>query len=254
MKPLIGIVTKPLSDFECPDDIWRELYVKDNFRQIVFKNDCIAMGILSPFKTDKFNKDGDMTIDNLSDEEKSDLDSILGRCDGIILQGGMSGDFYELYIARYALEHNIPIIGVCAGFNTIARAAGCDIKSGQDLKIRNKEHSAYDVNFRHPVKVMENTLLHHLFNKDELNVSSLHTWYLTEEEAKKNSRIEINAVAENTNLDGQLCSTVECYTVKETKFAMGIKWHPEYMEEDHFQTVFSGFFKAIKFCEFISEK
>ena len=42
MKPVIGIVTKPLSDFECPDDIWIEDYVKDEFRDIVFSGGCMC--------------------------------------------------------------------------------------------------------------------------------------------------------------------------------------------------------------------
>lgn len=245
MKPTIGIITKPLTDFECPDDIWRELYVKDNFRQIVCKNGCNPIGILAPFAEDKFNFSGDMTEDNLSAEEKNSFVEVLNKCQGLILQGGMSGDFYELFAARYAIEHNIPIIGVCAGFNTIARAAGCDIKNGKELKIRDKEHSVYDVAFRHPVRVIDNSLLYDLFAQKTLNVSSLHIWYLPESIALKNPRIKINAISENTNLDGNLCRTVECFTVNDTFFAMGIKWHPEYMEQEHFQTIFSGFFKAV---------
>lgn len=246
MKPLIGIVTKTLTDFECPDDIWRELYVKDNFRDIVYRNGCTAIGILAPFQNDKFNSKGDMTVDNLTTEEKQDYESILSKCDGIILQGGMTGDFYELYAARYAIKNNIPIIGVCAGFNTIARATGCNIVSGENLKIPNINHNVYDKNYRHEVDVVKNTLLYSLFNEDKLKVSSLHTWYLEEAEALKNSRIIINATIEDKTLDNKVCKTVECYTINDTRFAMGIKWHPEYMEEEHFQKIFSAFFEACR--------
>lgn len=89
-------------------------------------------------------------------------------------------------------------------------------------------------------------LFNELFMMDELDVSSLHTWYLSEKEALENSRIKINAVAENIDTEGNLCRTVECITVNDTAFAMGIKWHPEYMEEEHFQKVFSGFFDKVK--------
>lgn len=246
MKPLVGIITKPLSDFECPDDIRRELYVKDDFRKIVYKNGCSAIGILAPFQNDKFNAKGDMTIDNLTSEEKEDLELVISKCDGIILQGGMSGDFYELHAARFAIENDIPIIGICAGFNTIARAAGCNIVSGETLGISSKNHSVYKKEFRHEVDVSKNTLLHKVFHQDKIKVSSLHTWYLEETEAFDNPRIEINATVEDMTFDGGSCKTVECITVKDTRFAMGIKWHPEYMEEEHFQKIFAPFFEACK--------
>lgn len=90
MKPIIGIVTKPLSDFECPDDIWVEDYVKDEFRNIVYSGDCLAIGVLSPFHIPKFNNDETDYVfqNNLTKEEKEDLNTILERCDGFILQGG----------------------------------------------------------------------------------------------------------------------------------------------------------------------
>ena len=130
--------------------------------------------------------------------------------------------------------------------NVYRVTAGCNIVSGENLKIPNINHNVYDKNYRHEVDVVKNTLLYSLFNEDKLKVSSLHTWYLEEAEALKNSRIIINATIEDKTLDSKVCKTVECYTINDTRFAMGIKWHPEYMEEEHFQKIFSAFFEACR--------
>lgn len=248
-KPVIGIVTKPLSDFECPEDIWTEDYVKEEFRELVCGNGGLAIGVLPQFHTGKYNPDESRRVfeDNLTPEEKADLDAVLGLCDGFILQGGLSGDFYELYIARYALEKDLPIMGICAGFNMLARAAGADIASYRDLGLPQERHNVYSPDYRHTIDVVRGSALHRIFGTDTLSVNSLHTQFVPMSLLERQpSRITVNATITDTLESGEPCVTVECFTVRDAKFAFGFKWHPELMDSGHKAKLFRRFLEA---CE-----
>lgn len=249
MKPIIGIVAKPLSDFECPDDIWVEDSVKDEFRDIVYSGDCLAIGVLPPFQSPKFNRDeSDCALpNNLTEKEKEDLNTILEKCDGFVLQGGLSDDYYEFYIAEYALENNIPIIGICAGFNTLAIATGSNIVSGNTLGIDEKLHNVYDKDFRHHIDVAKGTILYDAFHTESMFVNSLHKRFLSKSYLDTNpSRVEVNATVTDILKNGSRCTTVEAFTVQDVTFAMGVKWHPEVMEEEHKRKLFERFLTACK--------
>lgn len=162
-------------------------------------------------------------------------------------KGGLSGDYYELYIAKYALDNNKAIIGICAGFNTLARAAGSNIVSGNVLGIESQLHNVYSKDFRHSVDVLSGTVLYDMFHKENLLVNSLHTQFLSKDDLDaKPSRIEVNAIVTDTLKNGVKCTTVEAFTVRDVKFAIGIKWHPEIMEEEHKIKLFYEFLKACK--------
>ena len=50
------------------------------------------------------------------------------------MQGGIETDNYEIIIAKYCYDNNIPVLGICAGQNNIVRALG-----GATYKIPNPE-------------------------------------------------------------------------------------------------------------------
>lgn len=245
MKPIIGIVTKPLSEFECPDDVWTEDYVKDEFRDQICIGGCIPIGILPTFHSVKYNyKETENELPyNFTDEEKNDFDTVLEKCNGFILQGGLCADYYELYVAEYAVHNNIPIIGICAGFNILARVAGAKISSAKELGIEEKIHNVYSKDFRHSIKIVNGTTLHKIFNKETMEVNSLHTYFLDNRYLNFNkTQIKVNATCSNLiGIDNKECKTIEAFTIENTKFAMGVKWHPEIMEEEHKRKLFSFF-------------
>lgn len=45
-------------------------------------------------------------------------------CDGIILQGGINYSTYEVNLAKYLIDKNIPVLGICAGMNCLIKAGG----------------------------------------------------------------------------------------------------------------------------------
>ncbi len=72
----------------------------------------------------EINYVGDNWKDNLSAEERENLIAQIKLCDGIIMQGGIETDNYEIIIAKYCYDNNIPVLGICAGQNNIVRALG----------------------------------------------------------------------------------------------------------------------------------
>ena len=163
-------------------------------------------------------------------------------CDGFILQGGLSGDYYEYYIAKYSIQNNIPILGICAGFNSLVRAAGCELSTEQELHLLPSLHNVYSKSYRHSVKIINDTILFEIFKTNQLLVNSIHSKFLTEKAAKENNdNIVINATVTDTLDNGFTLTTVEAVSVKNTRFALGIKWHPEIMDQKHKQLLFKRF-------------
>ena len=143
-KPVIGIVSKHYATYKSNKI---DTFVRDEIKQAIFDNGGIAIGIL-PTEND-INYCGDEWIDNLSKEEKENLISQIKLCDGIILQGGVETDNYENIIAKYCYDNDIPILGICAGQNNIARALG-----GTTCKIPNPEkHDRSFDEYVHSIKI-----------------------------------------------------------------------------------------------------
>lgn len=128
-KPIIGIVSKHYSTYKTNKI---DTYIRDEVKQAIFDNGGIAIGILPT--EEKINYRGDDWKDNLLTEEKDNLLAQLKLCDGIILQDGVETDNYETIVAKYCYDNDIPILGICAGQNNIARALG-----GSTYKIPNPE-------------------------------------------------------------------------------------------------------------------
>jgi len=247
-KPVIGIVAKPLSELECPDDIWTEDYVKDEFRDMATTGGCVAIGVLPPFHGARYNGDESAAVlrNNLSAEELADYEQVLGMCDGLVLQGGLSGDYYEYHAARYALSVNMPIIGICAGFNTLCRAVGCDITSAAALGLPPELHNVYSTSYRHEIRVRRGSELFGMFGVDSLAVNSLHTRFLDVRRAQENPEVLVNATVSDVSTSGEPVETVEAFTVPHARYAMGFKWHPELMEKEHQKGAFGPFLSACR--------
>ncbi len=116
-KPIIGIVSKHYAEYKSNKI---DTFVRDEVKQAIFDNGGVAIGIL-PTEA-KINYSGDNWKENLSVEEKENLISQIELCDGIILQGGIETDNYEIIVAKYCYEKDIPVLGICAGQNCVARA------------------------------------------------------------------------------------------------------------------------------------
>lgn len=214
-KPIIGIVSKP-NKFDLK--LFQNQIIYEPIRCAVLKNGGLAIGILPTQATDNLYE-GEINIDKtiLSNEEKEDLHHLIDMCDGIILEGGLSSASYEYEAAKYAIENDIPLLGICAGFNNIIRALGGNVFIDKN----NKRHNIEDGTIAHKNMVKVNTLLHSILNENEIDVNSIHTFFAKDENIKK---LEISAYSD----DGY----VEAVELKSKRFCLGVKWHPELMIND----------------------
>ena len=229
-KPIIGVVSKP--NIFCSDKLFTSQFVYDGVRNAVLKNNGLVIGIL-PTKISNAFCDSDEVVNksDFSQSELEDLYSLIDRCDGIIIQGGLSSDAYEIKAAKYAIDNDIPILGICAGFNNIIRAM-----DGNVFCMENTIHNTEDGSLVHKNIIKENTLLHDILKTNEVSVNSIHTMFATEDNIKN---LEISAYSD----DGY----VEAVEIKDKKFCLGVKWHPELMlENEQMNNIFKYFIDVCK--------
>lgn len=223
-KPIIGIIGKVSPNFA--EDLWHRNRVADEFRYYVVKNGGIAISLLPTENTLQFN-DNDI-IDNkkLSEEELQDLYRQIELCDGFILQGGLISCNYEIELAKKIIELDKPLIGICAGFNNILRALGTDV-----IEDKTKSHDHYDKNYRHRVKIQRNSIIYDLVKQEEYLVNSIHSMIATRDVVEPYAKIT------SYSDDG----LVESFEVENKKFIIGIKWHPELIDDEVVDKLFKIF-------------
>lgn len=225
-KPRIGILAKLSMGVESESDpLWSRLKIEEDFRYVLTKNGALATAILPPLYTK------DISSHRLSIDELKDFHKLIDECDGLLIQGGIVEDVpYETEAARYAIEQDIPVLGICAGFNTLIRAAG-----GSVHELSNKSHFSYQASTVHPISIDSSSKLHSMLNVTTTDVNSMHTYVATDQEA-----LPFVAVAHSP--DG----LVEAIELPDHSFVMGIKWHPELMLEYNpaMEAIFIGLIDA----------
>ena len=248
MSVIIGIIMKPFLTSQISGSLWKDLYVKQDFADILLKHGATSVGIIPQgIPLDRANSDDiDLSKEKeLTDIEKNHLIAQIKLCDGLILQGGLSSHKYEVFIAQYAIEHNIPVLGICAGFNNIARAVGTEVEHDKELALR---HDIYETGPQHFLKVCrDGEVLCRELSEDTIFVNSLHTMTLSASGAHLNKRIVIEAIAKDSGIWGISQVTVEAFSIKDAKFCLAIKWHPELLPNDKITKVI--FKKFVEACE-----
>lgn len=220
-KVVIGIVAKhDPSNSGC-----EKIYITDATKQAVFDNGGIAIGILPTEKEVNYKGNINIWNDELNDIEKENLISQIEICDGIILQGGLEMDNYEFVVARYCYDNNIPILGICAGQNAIAKALG-----GTAYKIFNPEKHNVSRNYVHNIKIDKNSKFYSIVGSDEIMVNSLHT----------------NTIGECPKLDKvAFCEDgyADVIEAKDKDFYIGVRFHPEdlYNKDKKINHIFERF-------------
>lgn len=231
MKPIIGIVSKNITIEDYYNWSWQR--ISNDVRYAINKNGGLVMGILPQTTRKVFNQFDEHETIELTEEEKSDLITLLNKCDGIVLQGGISSHNYEEFVARYAYDNDIPIIGICAGYNNMIRGLGgtAEIIDNTDI------HDRPDLKYAHKCKVIDkNSLFYKIVKCNLLNVNSIHTYV---------GRIiprQLSVVALSDD------NQVEVVEAKDKKFYIGIKYHPELLvDSDEIQNnIFKKFIEQCK--------
>ena len=218
MKPIIGIVEWPYIDKDGD-------YIYEVFKGIidkVIKCGGIPVGLFPTQSVDYYNSKI-CDIPNLSIDQLKDMKKSLQLCDAIIKPGALRIYGYERYIYKYALDNNIPYLGICAGMQLMSNAKN----------IKNETNHFQN----HYIKILENTLLSEIIGEKEILVNSRHNYHI--ENSGENSVCALSN-------DG----IIEAIYNKNKKFHLGVQWHPELLECENSYKIFR---KLVKNAE-ISKK
>lgn len=230
-KPIIGIVSKNITIEEFYNWSWQR--ISNDVRYAINKNGGIVLGVLPQTLRKNFNQEDETENLELTDEEIIDLESLLVKCDGIVLQGGISSHNYEEYIAKYCYDKNLPLLGICAGYNNIIRGLG-----GKANKIDNVDvHDRPDLTYAHECLVTDkDSLFYSIVEEDKFLVNSVHTYVGT----SIPEQLSVVAVSSDNQ--------VEVVEAKDKSFFIGVKYHPELLVDidEKQNNIFKEFLNACK--------
>ncbi|MEB3702948.1 Gamma-glutamyl-gamma-aminobutyrate hydrolase family protein [Candidatus Bealeia paramacronuclearis] len=142
---------------------------------------------------------------------------------------------FEFSLGKIALEKNIPILGICGGMQLLNVVLGGTliqhIPDAISTEIPHEQPNPRN-EVSHTVTVLEDSILHKITKASEIYVNSAH------HQAIKNPGrgIVFNAHAP----DG----VVEGFEVPETRFCLGLQWHPEFFITPQDRAIFEAFLAA----------
>ena len=226
MKPVIGIIARSgaFSDTN-------KFFVNQKIVRAVASNNAIPV-LLLPVDGMDYEMDIPSKLPRLTEDNINDLKSMVDKCDGIIIPGGSKWYQFDYEITKYALEKDIPILGICAGMQLLASIF--TNKSLPDISVLNTEHLKPELDYVHEVNIKEDSKLYAILKKDKIRVNSLHRSCITS--------IDPKYITGTTN------NYVESIEDKTKKFVLGLQWHPEGMltyDEDA-KLIFKAFIEATK--------
>ncbi len=162
-----------------------------------------------------------------SDLNFSSLIEGIKMCDGIIIHGGFGPFDFDYKVIDYIYKNDIPVLGICLGLQVM----GEYLKGKVDV-LDNKKHNKprnYQV---HDIKIVKNTKLYEIINKETITVNSRHNSALLEI-AKK-------------YISAKHGDIIEAIEDKEKKFFMGVQWHPEDLDDENSFKIFESFINKLE--------
>lgn len=209
MKPIIGIVSRPL----LRDNEVRLDAVNNMSRRAIIKNGGIPIGILPTQDINYYDTLGE-NIHKLTDEEKEDIIRQIKLCDGILFQGGNRWYEYDEFILNYAIEHDIPSLMICMSMQLL-NAIDLSNLNKQAIREEVGGHNSKD-DYVHNVNIKEDSILYKILGKNTIRVNSMHRYAIKE-----------TGIAYPTASTAE--GIIEAIEYPDKKFILGVQWHPEKM-------------------------
>lgn len=176
----------------------------------------------------------------------------LARVQGVVVPGGdypSPGWWYgkaddhlphprpdaDVAFIRLCLAHNKPLLGICAGMQTLAVATGGQLHWNIKQALNAHGHRETPLEqMAHAITIQPDSLLARTVGTTELHVNSHHN------EGVASVGAEARVVA--TAPDG----VIEAIEIPTARFALGVEWHPEmFTAEGHpDRKIFEGFIAA----------
>lgn len=216
MKKKIAVILRPDKNGTNKDIF--EIY--DNFRKIIINYNCIPIVVVPNI----------LNIENkLNNEEQFELIEQIKNCDGIICQGGDNYYDYDKVIATYAVNHNIPILGICLGCQLLASIHNEKtslVKMEEELVPNHKTNT-------HLININKNSKLFEILGEEQILVNSYHIEKIIEPGIFIPNAYSQDGIIEGLEYD-------------KNDFALGVQWHPEKdMEDKNNKKLFDAFFESI---------
>ena len=230
-KPIIGIVGR--SFFEENDSI---IKLNEDYRLAVVNSGGIPIMII-PTDNLHYGITRPRDAKRLTEQDIEYLYEILSKCDGILMPGGSRWFQFDEIICQYALEHNIPILGICLGMQILGNVDNFDGIHDSDKTVKNEtklNHCQEGVHYVHDC-ILYDGLLRDILGAEQISVNSRHNYHIV-----KKDYFYVDAYSE----DG----LIEAIHIPNHKFALGVQWHPENMlnYDSNMHKIFDAFIEASK--------
>lgn len=132
----------------------------------------------------------------------------LEMCQGIIITGGFHKGNLDDYLIEYAINHSLPLLGICQGMQSMAL-----YHTNQRLEKIENHHK--EEGYQHQVN-LKTCRLSQILGKHEILVNTYHY-----EMVKDSKKFQIVGYSS----DG----VVEAVENSNHRFQIGVQWHPERM-------------------------
>lgn len=143
---------------------------------------------------------------------------------------------FDFNLVKFAIEKNIPILGICRGFQILNVYYGGSLH--QDVGLKKDTFIKHNqVNFpyltTHSVELIDNTKLKEIFNEDTIMVNSFHHQII--------DKVADGFIKSAVSKDG----VVEAIENPNYKYMLGVQWHPEMLHssEEKMNLLFSELIK-----------
>lgn len=229
------IIGVPLKHSE-KEGIRINTYLRDEIKDAIINNckNASVIGIVPPNNPHFIDEQNQTEVAKninkiLTKSERQNLIAQIKLCNGIILQGGKYSDSYEVFIAKYCYDNNIPCLAICAGQNNLVRAVGGSTKSVVNKDFHNQKNQKYV----HDINVLKNTQFYNIVKASKLKVNSRHGSVVDNA-----GGLKVSAYDDDGNIE-----VVEA--VNKT-FYLGVKFHPEslFKIDKYHNALFKAFIKS----------
>ena len=224
MKPLIGIISRVVYPGETG-----KMAVNEPVRSAVVRHGGNPICLLFPQDIDytrvHLKDQPDLTLD-----DKEMIKRQIDLCDGVLFPGGFRISKADKFILDYVLEKDIPVLGICLGMQTLASTGA---ESLTNEKIEPDPVHQSEEEYVHFVTLDKSSKLYQIIGKDRFMVNSRHSMKII-----PSDKYVVTSLSDD--------NVVESIEFPNKKYAIGVQWHPENLNDEESNKILESFIKACK--------